>query len=287
MSFASIKDSSHRNPLVEWLSGLGPPIESEDVDESRRSPTRSPASSTQKSQPIDQARKLAMVGQMTNGIAHDFNNQLQTIMSSLFAIERRISRGDIVEVPRLMGFALESAAAAAALSRRLLEFSRADSPSARPVAVNAVIASLGDLLRWTLGPRIGLVLALHDGPSEVSCDRDQFENVVLNLAINARDAMPFGGSLRIETCHADLVVAHNGMPRGRYLRICLSDEGCGMEPRVLERALEPFFTTKAFGEGTGLGLSISKSFVDQCRGHIDIESVVGVGTAVSLYLPCF
>jgi signal transduction histidine kinase len=287
MPFASTKEVSHHNPLVNWLIGLGAPLETEDDDDSLGSSKRSPASSAENGAPFDQARKMAMVGQMTNGIAHDFNNQLQTIMSSLFAIERRISRGDIVEVPRLMGFALESAAAAAALSRRLLEFSRADSPSVQPVALNAAIASLGDLLRWTLGPRIELVLALDDGLSEVSCDRNQFENVVLNLAINARDAMPFGGSLRIETCHADLVVAYNGLPRGRYLRMCLSDDGCGMEPHVLERALEPFFTTKPFGEGTGLGLSISKAFVDQCRGHIDIKSVVGVGTAVSLYLPCF
>jgi signal transduction histidine kinase len=233
-----------------------------------------------------QARTMEIVGQMTTGIVHDFNNQIQAILSSLAAMERRIARAETSDIPRLVGFALKSARVAETLSRRLLEFTAPRPASVRPVAINAIIASLSDLLRWAAGPGVKMALALGDVTEATSCDPHLFENALLNLVINARHAMPRGGSLRIETCHADLVTNVPGLPHGRYVRICVIDDGCGMAPDVVARAFEPFYTTKPIGEGTGMGLAMIKAFAQQCGGYADIRSSVGKGTVVSLYLPC-
>ncbi|MET0365584.1 MAG: ATP-binding protein, partial [Sphingobium sp.] len=238
---------------------------------------------------LRQSQKMEAVGQLTGGIAHDFNNLLQGITGSLEIMEGRLAQGRAHELERWLAGAKSSATRAAALTHRLLAFSRRQPLDPRPVRANPLIASIEDMLRRTLGEAIALELVLGDGLWLTKCDPNQLENAILNLAINARDAMPEGGKLTIETANAhldDIYAARQREVRpGQYVCICVSDTGTGMTKDVAARAFEPFFTTKPTGQGTGLGLSMIYGFTRQSEGHAHIYSEVGRGSTVKLYLP--
>jgi signal transduction histidine kinase/CheY-like chemotaxis protein len=238
---------------------------------------------------LRQSQKMEAVGQLTGGIAHDFNNLLQGIMGSLDLAKSRIAQGRIGDLDRLINGATTSASRAAALTHRLLAFSRRQPLDPKPVRANQLVASMEDLLRRTLGERIDLELVLAGGLWTTLCDANQLENALLNLAINARDAMPDGGKLTIETCNAHLDSVYAASQRdvtpGQYVCLCVTDTGTGMPPEVAERAFDPFFTTKPTGQGTGLGLSMIYGFARQSEGYVKIYSEVGQGTTIKLYLP--
>ncbi len=238
---------------------------------------------------LRQSQKMEAVGQLTGGIAHDFNNLLQGITGSLDLVQKRLAQGRTGEIDRFVLGAVTSANRAAALTHRLLAFSRRQPLDPKPVNANPLVASMEDLLRRTLGEAIGLELVLAGGLWLTLCDANQLESAVLNLAINARDAMPGGGKLTIETGNAHLDSAYVARVRdvrpGQYVCISVTDTGTGMEPGVIERAFDPFFTTKPIGEGTGLGLSMIYGFTRQSEGQAKIYSEVGQGTTVKLYLP--
>lgn len=241
---------------------------------------------SQAEEQLRQSQKMEAVGQLTGGIAHDFNNLLQGITGSLEVVQRRVAQGRTEGLDRFISGAVTSANRAAALTHRLLAFSRRQPLDPKPVAANPLLASMEDLLRRTLGDVIDLELVLDDGLWLTLSDANQLENAVLNLAINARDAMPSGGRLTISTSNVD--VGRDGdrnMKAGPYIRISVKDEGTGMPPEVVDRAFEPFFTTKPIGEGTGLGLSMIYGFLRQSEGYAQICSEVGQGTTVHLYLP--
>jgi signal transduction histidine kinase len=238
---------------------------------------------------LRQSQKMEAVGQLTGGIAHDFNNLLQGITGSLALVRRRLEQGRTNEVDRFISDASNSAKRAAALTHRLLAFSRRQPLDPKPVHANPLIASMEDLLRRTLGERIALELALAQGLWLTLCDANQLENAVLNLCINARDAMPDGGRLAIATANLDLAAAspwrHAELAPGQYICVSVTDTGTGMAPEVLSRAFDPFFTTKPLGRGTGLGLSMIYGFARQSDGDARIDSEIGRGTTVRLYLP--
>jgi PAS domain S-box-containing protein len=237
------------------------------------------------------AQKMDAVGQLTGGIAHDFNNLLQGITGSLELLKLRIDAGRFDNVDRFVAGAINSASRAAALTHRLLAFSRRQPLDPKAVKVNPLVASMEDLLRRTLGERIRIELVLAGGLWPTLCDPNQLENAILNLCINARDAMPDGGKLTVETGNAHLddryAAGVRGLTPGQYACICVTDTGTGMSRDVIERAFEPFFTTKPLGQGTGLGLSMIYGFAQQSEGHVRIYSEVGQGTTVKLYLPRF
>ncbi|MDQ2801730.1 MAG: response regulator, partial [Pseudomonadota bacterium] len=238
---------------------------------------------------LRQSQKMEAVGQLTGGIAHDFNNLLQGITGSLELVQRRITQGRTGELERLISGATISANRATALTHRLLAFSRRQPLDPRPVKANPLVASMEDLLRRTMGEAIRLDLMLAGGLFLTLCDPNQLESAVLNLVINARDAMPDGGTLTIETCNAHLDSSYaafvRGVNPGQYVCISVTDTGTGMAPDVIEHAFDPFFTTKPIGHGTGLGLSMIYGFALQSEGHCKIYSEVGQGTTVKLYLP--
>jgi PAS domain S-box-containing protein len=238
---------------------------------------------------LRQSQKMEAVGQLTGGIAHDFNNLLTGIIGSLQLMQRRSERGMVVDVSRYVDMAMESAKRAAALTHRLLAFSRRQPLAPKPTQPNALIRSLSELFERTLGEKIALEVDLGEGLWNVLCDPHQLENAILNLVINARDAMPEGGTLRISTRNADLdniVVARAViLTAGEYVCIDVSDTGMGMPPEVAAKAFEPFFSTKPQGEGTGLGLSMVYGFVRQSGGHTELESRPQAGTSVRLFLP--
>ncbi len=240
---------------------------------------------------LRQSQKMEAVGQLTGGIAHDFNNLLQGITGSLEIVQRRIAQGRTNELDRFITGATTAANRAAALTHRLLAFSRRQPLDPRPVRANPLIASMEDLLRRTLGERVALELVLAAGLWPTLCDPNQLENAVLNLAINARDAMPHGGQLTVETCNSHLDDAYAAQVRevkpGQYICICVTDTGTGMSTGTIAKAFEPFFTTKPIGQGTGLGLSMIYGFARQSEGYVKIYSEEGQGTTVKLYLPRF
>ena len=238
---------------------------------------------------LRQAQKVEAIGQLTGGIAHDFNNLLTGIIGSLGLVRRRMATNNLDDIPRLMDAASSAALRAATLTHRLLAFGRRQSLDIRPNDVNRIVAGIEDLLQRTMGERIDLVCNLSEDLWTGSTDANQLESALLNLAINARDAMPDGGCLTIETANVQLDQAyaslHEDVQPGEYVMVSVSDTGIGMPPEVLEKALDPFFTTKPVGEGTGLGLSVIYGFTKQGRGHLRIHSEVGRGTTVKLYLP--
>jgi PAS domain S-box-containing protein len=238
---------------------------------------------------LRQSQKMEAIGHLTGGIAHDFNNLLTGIIGSLDLVRKRMATNNPGDIPRLMDAASTAALRAAALTHRLLAFGRRQSLDTRPNDVNRIVVGVEDLLRRSMGERIELVCKLSDDVSTASTDANQLESALLNLAINARDAMPDGGRLTIETLNVQLDKAyaslHEEVQPGDYVAICVSDTGIGMPPEVLEKAVDPFFTTKPVGEGTGLGLSVIYGFIKQSRGHLRISSEVGRGTTVNLYLP--
>jgi PAS domain S-box-containing protein len=237
---------------------------------------------------LRQSQKMEAVGQLTGGIAHDFNNLLQGITGSLDVIRRRIAQGRTDELERFIRGASESAQRAAALTHRLLAFSRRQPLDPKAVQVNPLVVSMEDLLRRTLSERVRLDLALAGGLWMTLCDPNQLENAILNLCINARDAMPDGGELTIETRNFVLdrqrARAFDFEP-GEYVCISVKDTGTGMSPDTAAKAFDPFFTTKPLGEGTGLGLSMIYGFARQSEGQARIASELGKGTSVHLYLP--
>jgi PAS domain S-box-containing protein len=238
---------------------------------------------------LRQSQKMEAVGQLTGGIAHDFNNLLQGITGSLDLVQKRISQGRVSEVDRFIAGAMTSANRASALTHRLLAFSRRQPLDPRPVRANPLVISMEDLLRRTLGERVELELVLAGGLWLTRCDPNQLESAILNLAINARDAMPAGGKLVIETCNTHLdsryAAQQHDVTPGQYICVSVTDTGTGMSPEVVEKAFEPFFTTKPIGQGTGLGLSMIYGFAQQSEGNAKIYSEEGKGTTVKLYLP--
>jgi signal transduction histidine kinase/ActR/RegA family two-component response regulator len=237
---------------------------------------------------LRQSQKMEAVGQLTGGIAHDFNNLLTGVIGSLELLQRRLAQGRIEEVERYVTAAMTSANRAAGLTHRLLTFSRRRPLEAKVTDLNRTLASIEDLLRRTISERIDLQMALPGGVWRLRCDPNQLENAILNLAINARDAMPEGGRLKIETGNetlgSELAKRWNVAP-GQYVFVAVSDTGVGMPPDVVERVFEPFFTTKPLGVGTGLGLPMIYSFARQTGGCVRIESAPGEGTTVAIYLP--
>ena len=237
------------------------------------------------------AQKMEAIGQLTGGIAHDFNNLLQGITGSLDLVQRRIGQGRLGDLDRFITGAMTSANRAAALTHRLLAFARRQPLDPRPVHVNPLVGSMEELLRRTLGERIDLELKLAGGLWRTRCDANQLESAILNLAINARDAMPEGGQLVIATHNLEIdeaaAAAHADRAAGDYVCISVTDSGTGMDAETIARAFEPFFTTKPIGQGTGLGLSMIYGFARQSEGYAQIESAPGRGTTVHLCLPRF
>ncbi|RZI94559.1 MAG: PAS domain S-box protein, partial [Variovorax sp.] len=238
---------------------------------------------------LRQSQKMEAIGQLTGGIAHDFNNLLQGITGSIEVMRRHVALGRTADLARYMNSATQSAHRAAALIQRLLAFSRRQTLDPRAVDVNALIASMEDMLRRTLGEQVRLSVQLDPGAGAAHGDEGQLESAILNLAINARDAMPHGGELVIATGRSKVgeadVQAHDALSAGDYLVVTVSDTGCGMPPDVLAKVFDPFFTTKPIGQGTGLGLSMVYGFAQQSHGHVRIDSRVGQGTRVTLSLP--
>jgi PAS domain S-box-containing protein len=238
---------------------------------------------------LRQAQKMEAVGQLTGGIAHDFNNLLTGIIGGLDIIQRRLAAGRYHDLDRFIEPAMSSAHRAAALTHRLLAFSRRQSLDPKPVDVGRLITGMDEMLRRTLGEQVDLQVSCADNLWTAEADHHQLENAILNLAINARDAMPKGGQLRVSAENWDveqpIAIGHEQVSAGEYVVISVSDEGVGMEPSVIEHAFDPFFTTKPIGQGTGLGLSMVYGFAKQSRGHVHIDSGVEKGTTVQILLP--
>ena len=236
---------------------------------------------------LRQAQKMEAIGQLTGGIAHDFNNMLNVIIGNLDMMQRRLDHGD-TNVGRFASYALEGANRAASLTERLLAFARRQPLRPESVLANDLIADMSDLLHRTLGETIRMQAALACELWKIHADANQLESAILNLAVNARDAMPNGGELTIETTnvHLDETQALNaGIAPGQYVMIAVSDTGSGMSAAVIKKAFDPFFTTKPVGKGTGLGLSQVHGFVHQSGGHVRIYSELDSGTTVKIYLP--
>ena len=237
---------------------------------------------------LRQSQKMEAVGQLTGGLAHDFNNMLTAISGSLELIQLRVRQGRTAELDRYVSMAQQGAKRAAALTHRLLAFSRRQTLDPRPTNVNRLIAGLDDLLRRSVGPTVEIEIVDAAGLWMTLVDPNQLENALLNLCINARDAMPEGGRITIEAANTVLDATEAGeidLPPGQYVSLCVTDTGTGMTAETIERAFDPFFTTKPLGEGTGLGLSMIYGFVRQSGGQVRICSELGQGTTMCLYLP--
>ncbi|UNM17146.1 response regulator [Pseudomonas sp. ArH3a] len=240
---------------------------------------------------LRQSQKMEAVGQLTGGIAHDFNNMLTGIIGSLELLRRRISRGKLDDLDGLIDLGVTSANRAAGLTHRLLAFSRRQSLDSKPVEINQLVASMGELLQRSINESIALDMRLSDTLWTAEADPNQLESALLNLVINARDAMPGGGKLVVETTnrHLDSVftAAYGTLKPGDYVELSVSDTGCGIPEHLIGRVFDPFFTTKPIGQGTGLGLSMIYGFARQSHGHVTIHSEIDKGTTVSLFLPRF
>jgi signal transduction histidine kinase/ActR/RegA family two-component response regulator len=241
---------------------------------------------------LRQSLKMEAVGQLTGGLAHDFNNLLAGISGSLGLVRMRTARGRTAEIDRFIEIAMTSVNRAAALTHRLLAFSRRQTLDPKPTNVNQLVSGMEELFIRTVGPGIQVETKLATDLWPALCDPNQLENAMLNLVLNARDAMPDGGHLLIETRNyvfPDPRGASNvplgKVPAGEYMGLFVTDTGVGMPPDVIARAFDPFFTTKPTGEGTGLGLSMIYGFVQQSGGHVLLSSELGQGTMVSIYLP--
>ena len=237
---------------------------------------------------LRQSQKMEAVGQLTGGLAHDFNNLLTGISGSLEMIQMRIAQGRMADVERYSLAAQGAVKRAAALTHRLLAFARRQTLDPRPTNSNQLIGGLEELIRRTVGPTVQVEVVGASGLWPTLVDPNQLENAILNLCINARDAMPEGGKLTIETANKwidERAARRHDMPVGQYVSICVTDTGVGMTPEVIAKAFDPFFTTKPMGEGTGLGLSMIYGFARQSGGQARIYSEVGEGTTMCIYLP--
>jgi len=237
---------------------------------------------------LRQSQKMEAVGQLTGGIAHDFNNLLGSILGALELAEQRLSQHRVLDTARLLEIGKDNALRAASLVQRLLAFSRQQTLLPQPVDVQRLVAGMHDLIRSSVDSHIDLQDRTLAGQWSIRIDPQQLENALLNLCINARDAMPLGGTLRIGCENAELddeQARRLDVPPGQFLHIRVDDTGMGMSKDVMQRALDPFFTTKPMGQGTGLGLSMVYGFVRQSGGQLRIDSTPGQGTSVHLYLP--
>jgi signal transduction histidine kinase/ActR/RegA family two-component response regulator len=237
---------------------------------------------------LRQSQKMEAVGQLTGGLAHDFNNLLTGIIGSLDLLKVRVAQGRINELDRYITAAQGASRRAAALTHRLLAFSRRQTLDPKPTNLNHLVAGMQDLVRRTVGPDIALEIVTAGRLWNSLVDPNQLENALLNLCINARDAMPDGGRLSIETANRwldECAAREQDLAPGQYVSLCVSDTGSGMSPDVIRRAFDPFFTTKPIGLGTGLGLSMVYGFARQSGGHARIYSEPGQGTRVCIYLP--
>jgi PAS domain S-box-containing protein len=237
---------------------------------------------------LRQSQKMEAVGQLTGGIAHDFNNLLTGIMGSLELLQTRIGQGRVQEIDRYVTTAQGAAKRAAALTHRLLAFSRRQTLDPKPTDLNRLTMGMEELIRRTVGPEIAVEVVAAGGLWPTLIDGSQLENALLNLCINARDAMPKGGRITIETANRWLDehgATERDLEPGQYVSLCVTDTGTGMPPDVIERAFDPFFTTKPIGQGTGLGLSMVYGFVRQSGGQVRIYSELDQGTTMCLYLP--
>jgi len=280
----------HKDGSYRWLSWTGVPDQdhiyavARDVTAEKAAAERLKATE----EALLQSQKMEAVGQLTGGIAHDFNNLLTGIVGSLDLLQTRLNQGRTENVGRYIDAAMTSANRAAALTHRLLAFARRQPLIPKGVDANQLVVSLEDLLRRTIGETINLSIVASDDLWTTLCDPNQLESALLNLAINARDAMPDGGKLTISTANAliDGVTADApALSSGEYICINVTDTGTGMSAEVAARAFDPFFTTKPIGQGTGLGLSMIYGFARQSNGHATIESRIGQGTSIKLYLP--
>jgi signal transduction histidine kinase len=246
------------------------------------------AALNQTNEALRQSQKMEAVGQLTGGVAHDFNNLLQVITGNLELLLRGLP-SEMGRLRRAADQALNGAKRAASLTRRLLAFARRQPLNPKPIDVNALVGGMSDLLYRTLGETINVEAVLGGGVWRTEADANELESALLNLAVNARDAMPMGGKLTIETANTflDEVYAsrQSEVVAGQYVVICVSDTGTGMDGETMSRVFEPFFTTKPEGKGTGLGLSQVYGFVKQSRGHIKVYSEIAHGTTVKIYLP--
>ncbi len=238
---------------------------------------------------LRQSQKMEAVGQLTGGIAHDFNNMLTGIIGSLELLKRRLARGRLEDLESLIDLGVTSANRAAGLTHRLLAFSRRQSLDSKPVNMNELVKSMGELLHRSLNESIELRMDLAPALWTAEADPNQLESALLNLVLNARDAMPEGGQLLVSTSNQVLDLAftqsQGRLEPGDYVLLQVRDTGCGMPENIISRVFDPFFTTKPIGQGTGLGLSMIYGFSKQSHGHVCIDSTVGQGTSVNLYLP--
>jgi PAS domain S-box-containing protein len=276
----TVLDTTARKQTEERLRALNEQLEHEvQAEVSRRSEAEDA---------LRQAQKMEAIGQLTGGIAHDFNNLLAGISGSLEVIERRIARGQTDSVARFIAGAQASAQRAAALTQRLLAFSRRQTLDPRPTDVNRLVYGMEDLIHRTVGPAIKIEVVGAAGLWPTKVDSGQLESALLNLAINARDAMPEGGRITIETANK-WIDARAGRERdlvpGQYISICVTDTGTGIAPDIVDRIFDPFFTTKPIGQGTGLGLSMIHGFLRQSGGQVRVYTEPGQGTTMCLYLP--
>ncbi len=240
---------------------------------------------------LRQSQKMEAVGQLTGGLAHDFNNLLTGITGSLDLLQARVATGRYDAVGRYVTAAQSAAGRAAALTHRLLAFSRRQTLDPKPIDANVLVAGMEDLVKRTVGPAIAVDVVAANDLWTVLVDPSQLENALLNLCINARDAMPDGGRIVIETSNSSLRerdasdAAGGDLPGGDYVTVSVIDDGVGMTPQVVERIFDPFFTTKPIGMGTGLGLSMIYGFARQSGGQVRVQSTVGAGTAMRVLLP--
>jgi PAS domain S-box-containing protein len=237
---------------------------------------------------LRQSQKMDAIGQLTGGIAHDFNNLLAAVMGSLELMQSRIARGRVNEIHRYVATAQEAVKRAAALTHRLLAFSRRQTLSPTLTDLNHLVKSIEDLIRRTIGPQIKLEVIAAGSLWMTQVDQNQLENALLNLCINARDAMPDGGRVTVETANFlvdERLASESDMSPGQYVALSVSDTGSGMTPEVMSRAFDPFFTTKPMGAGTGLGLSMIYGFAKQSGGQVRIYSEAGHGATVCIYFP--
>lgn len=237
---------------------------------------------------LRQGQKMESLGQLTGGIAHDFNNMLTAVSMGLELLELRVEQGRLDGLERYLEMARSGADRAAALTQRLLAFSRRQTLAPSSVQVATLVSGMLDILTRSIGPSIGIETCFEHFEDAVRVDAPQLENALLNLCINARDAMPGGGTITISSSTEHLAGTRSerlGLPAGDYVRLSVRDTGTGMDASVLEKVFEPFFTTKPIGQGTGLGLSMIYGFTRQSGGQVDVESAPGAGTTMHLYLP--